>query len=598
MKDNPVAKNAHKFNKRAAGPHKDKKKAMKKGDRKHKGSYESVDEVLKVSDGASAWIKDFQASDAPQFKGKSMDKRKEMALAAYLDAKNGTKNEFFGRLALAAVGAFAQAKRNQKVDHPKAKSNLGLWDHKEKTMDDNIDEWSCNTTEKTRRVKGGDKRKKYMKEKQIEEGEKKGLWDRIHAKRKRGEKPAKPGDEDYPKTLDVGEETVQEISSKLKDRYRTKARADVDKQYKKGDMAAMKGDSKGVKQADRRVMTRRTGVQRSLPKDSPAKKGQMVPTRNEGLKQARKNVGSDSCWDGYKATGTKMKGGKEVPDCKKEDAKQVDEVITKTVKKVGSAVATAAKTAAIDPKAHAAINTAKGMAKDTASDIKKGAKKVSGAAKKVGSAVKKVTTRKPVTNKESMDPRDFTDKAGYIVTITRKGGKEEIKNFFNTKPAAQKYADRVKNTNKVGHVATIYKTDGRKLMKESSAGVEMQSVSGMLDELTKRDQERLAKRKQTNLVKRGKAKPEPKPKKAKEDPKDRTYVSNRKGDDDHIVMQLRKAQDVKGNMDIKVSPTGKSVKLPIKMIDKLLATHDKLQKPDEKRKFRIMVTKELRKRAK
>ena len=31
----------------------------------------------------------------------------------------------------------------------------------------------------------------------------KGLWHNIHAKRKRGEEPAKPGDEDYPKTLDV-----------------------------------------------------------------------------------------------------------------------------------------------------------------------------------------------------------------------------------------------------------------------------------------------------------------------------------------------------------------------------------------------------------
>jgi hypothetical protein len=43
----------------------------------------------------------------------------------------------------------------------------------------------------------------------------------------------------------------------------------------------------------------------------------------EGLKQARKNVGMDpnkpSCWKGYKATGTKMKGGKQVPDCKKEE---------------------------------------------------------------------------------------------------------------------------------------------------------------------------------------------------------------------------------------------------------------------------------------
>ena len=37
----------------------------------------------------------------------------------------------------------------------------------------------------------------------IEEGKKKGLWDNIHAKRKRGEKPAKPGDKDYPETLKI-----------------------------------------------------------------------------------------------------------------------------------------------------------------------------------------------------------------------------------------------------------------------------------------------------------------------------------------------------------------------------------------------------------
>ena len=79
---------------------------------------------------------------------------------------------------------------------------------------------------------------------------KKGLWDNIHAKRKRGEKPAKPGDKDYPETLNVEEtEQVDEAS----------------------------------------------------------------------LKQARKNVGADTCWDGYKAKGTKMKGGKSVPNCVKED---------------------------------------------------------------------------------------------------------------------------------------------------------------------------------------------------------------------------------------------------------------------------------------
>ena len=80
------------------------------------------------------------------------------------------------------------------------------------------------------------------KEENVAEGKKKGLWDNIHAKRKRGEKPAKKGDKDYPKTLNV-----------------------------EGDM-----------------------------------------------KTARKNVGASTCWDGYKAKGTKKKGGKTVPNCVKE----------------------------------------------------------------------------------------------------------------------------------------------------------------------------------------------------------------------------------------------------------------------------------------
>ena len=87
----------------------------------------------------------------------------------------------------------------------------------------------------------------------VEEGKKKGLWDNIHAKRKRGEPKAKKGDKDYPKTLNV-----------------------------------------------------------------------------EGsLKQARKNVGAKTCWDGYKAKGTKMKGGKSVPNCVKEFAEWRKEVTEK-----------------------------------------------------------------------------------------------------------------------------------------------------------------------------------------------------------------------------------------------------------------------------
>ena len=40
---------------------------------------------------------------------------------------------------------------------------------------------------------------------------------------------------------------------------------------------------------------------------------------DEGLKQARKNVGASTCWKGYKAKGTKKKDGKEVPNCVPEE---------------------------------------------------------------------------------------------------------------------------------------------------------------------------------------------------------------------------------------------------------------------------------------
>ena len=43
-----------------------------------------INEKLKPSDGAGAYVKDFKKSDAPQFKGKSDEKKQKMAIAAYL----------------------------------------------------------------------------------------------------------------------------------------------------------------------------------------------------------------------------------------------------------------------------------------------------------------------------------------------------------------------------------------------------------------------------------------------------------------------------------------------------------------------------------
>lgn len=62
-------------------------------------------------------------------------------------------------------------------------------------------------------------KKKEVKEENLEE--KRGLWDNIHAKRKRGEAPAKKGDKDYPKTLNVEEvEELEEAKKKCKEGYK------------------------------------------------------------------------------------------------------------------------------------------------------------------------------------------------------------------------------------------------------------------------------------------------------------------------------------------------------------------------------------------
>ena len=50
-----------------------------------------ISEVLKPSDPVEKWISDFVKSDDPRFEGKSKEKRREMALAAYYSAQEETK---------------------------------------------------------------------------------------------------------------------------------------------------------------------------------------------------------------------------------------------------------------------------------------------------------------------------------------------------------------------------------------------------------------------------------------------------------------------------------------------------------------------------
>ena len=65
----------------------DVKKAQKEVSRVGDGT-EEIDEKLGKNADAGDYIDDFMKSDAPQFKGKSDKKKKDMAIAAYLDAKD------------------------------------------------------------------------------------------------------------------------------------------------------------------------------------------------------------------------------------------------------------------------------------------------------------------------------------------------------------------------------------------------------------------------------------------------------------------------------------------------------------------------------
>jgi hypothetical protein len=58
----------------------------------------ALDEKLKPSMGAGAYVDDFRTSDAPQFKGKSKKKKNKMAVAAYLSAKDKIKEAILAKL--------------------------------------------------------------------------------------------------------------------------------------------------------------------------------------------------------------------------------------------------------------------------------------------------------------------------------------------------------------------------------------------------------------------------------------------------------------------------------------------------------------------
>lgn len=125
------------------------------------------------------------------------------------------------------------------------------------------------------------KAKDYMEAVDLEE-KGKGLWHNIRKKRARGEKPAKPGEKGYPKTLDIDEEMTFE---KIREKYKTPTQKEIDADRRK----------------DQRGKSRPSATHKSI---------------GSKLYKNLRNEDDDPCWDSHKQVGMKKgKGGKPVPNC-------------------------------------------------------------------------------------------------------------------------------------------------------------------------------------------------------------------------------------------------------------------------------------------
>jgi hypothetical protein len=272
-------------------------------------------------------IGDFYTSDAPQFKGKSKAKRRQMAIAAKLEAERNEEVSMqesvrlpseFGHIVSVIVMwrgksynirmFFPQAKMPSRKDvqteiekvYPGGKvisfmrsdlpSNFApinsplfkVTKEEYEVVEESEKKYckKCKKKESRDECKYGPKVWDKMTSDDDDDDdekleEKRGLYANIHAKRRRGERPAKPGEEDYP-------------------------------------------ESDAFKKA--------------------AKTAKEELEIEEGLKQARKNVGASKCWKGFRAKGIKTKNGRQVPNCVPEENEYVKEDVHISGGNVGSII--------------------------------------------------------------------------------------------------------------------------------------------------------------------------------------------------------------------------------------------------------------------
>jgi len=440
--------------------------------------------------------------------------------------------------------------------------------------------------------KGDRKHKgKYKEDTDVVE-DKKGLWDRIRAKRKRGEAPAKPGDKDYPKTLDVGEEVeqVDEVSSKKLDSYLKKSRVDKVKQYAKLTGKALTKDVGGpeVKKQLYKMNRRELGNLRAkerlnreeveqveegnLQEVSTEKLTRALEGRVKELKRVKDQ--EDKVWDKIIAA---EKSGKPTKPLHKESDKLVDKMadIRDSIVKLQSKIK---------------------HGKDVIATPQVRQRKLYG--KAFGEEVEQVDEAKaPSTVKFKGKTYYQTGKTGkdaktgapsFEYSSDMDGDDERV--FYNAK-TKKITRESVQVDEEMSAVERRKHLNLKKRAKQgnSQAKIRLKKFEDKFKDDLEADK-RSAKQSTKKIRGSGAADPE--------SGVQFTGKGSGAGEDDNLIMQLRKAQDVDGKMDIKVSATGKSVRIPKALIDKLLAAYDRASKPEDKRKFKLLVTKELRKKAK
>ena len=156
-----------------------------------------LDEKLKASDDMGTWVKDFQDSDAPQFKGKSQKERQKMAIAAKLAAERNEEVEL-DEVSASTLRSYVDKARADKSRQQKART-VAKNDHKKYGIPSDKERADAAHRKASQRNTGISMAKRKLG------GYTKGT---------------------QPKVLAREEVELDEVSDKMLDRYRQKAFAD------------------------------------------------------------------------------------------------------------------------------------------------------------------------------------------------------------------------------------------------------------------------------------------------------------------------------------------------------------------------------------